>query len=164
LFILGLLYGGIAREAASLYEDVDALEDYLVRIGAADPADQYLALTASVSALMAAGYVIQSVLRARSEEAALRAEPMLATPVGRHRWLGSHLVMALGGSVVLLLAFGLGTGIARAISTGDAGELPRLIGAGLAYAPALWVFGGLAAALSSGSFPGRPPRRGESWP
>jgi ABC-2 type transport system permease protein len=146
-FLLGLLYGGIAQEAASLYEDIDALQDYLVRIGAADPADQYLALTASVSALMAAGYVIQSVLRARSEEAALRAEPMLATPVGRHRWLGSHLVMALGGSVVLLLAFGLGTGIARAISTGDAGELPRLIGAGVAYAPALWVFGGLAAAL-----------------
>jgi ABC-2 type transport system permease protein len=147
LLLLGFVYGGIAQEAASLYEDIDALEDYLVRIGAADPADQYLALTASVSALMAAGYVIQSVLRARTEEAALRAEPVLATPVGRHHWLGSHLVMALGGSVVLLLAFGLGTGIARAISTGDAGELPRLIGAGLAYAPALWVFGGLAAAL-----------------
>jgi ABC-2 type transport system permease protein len=72
---------------------------------------------------------------------------VLATGVSRRRWLGSHLVMALGGSVVLLLAFGLGAGIARAISVGDAGELPRLIGAALAYAPALWVFGGVAAAL-----------------
>ena len=147
LLALGLLYGGIAQEASTLYEEIEALEDYLVRIGAADAADQYLALTASISALMTAGYVIQSVLRARSEEAALRAEPVLATPVDRRRWLGSYLAMSLGGSVVLLLAFGIGTGIARAISTGDVGELPRLTGAALAYAPALWVFGGVAAAL-----------------
>jgi ABC-2 type transport system permease protein len=147
LFLLGLLYGAIAQEAATLYEDNEALEDFLVRVGAADPADQYLALTASISALMVAGYAIQSALRARGEESALRAEPVLATPVDRRRWLGSHLAMALGGSVVLLFAFGLGTGIARSASTGDAGELPRLIGAALAYAPALWVFCGVAAAL-----------------
>jgi ABC-2 type transport system permease protein len=60
--------------------------------------------------------------------------------------------MALGGSLVLLLMLGLGAGIARAISVGDAGELPRLIGAALAYAPALWVFAGLAAMLF-GLFP-----------
>jgi len=147
LFLLGLVYGQAAQEAAKLYEDIDAIKDYLVRIGAADPADQYLALTASISALIAVGYVIQSALRARSEETALRAETVLATPVGRRRWLGSHLVMALGGGTVLLLAYGFGTGIARAISVGDAGELPRLMGAALAYAPALWVFGGLVAAL-----------------
>jgi ABC-2 type transport system permease protein len=147
LFLLGLVYGGAAQEAAGLYEDIDALKDYLVRIGAADPADQYLALTASISALIAVAYVIQSALRARSEESALLAEPVLATPVSRRAWLGSHLMMALGGSVVLLLAFGLGTGIARAIGVGDVGELPRLMSAALAYAPALWVFGGLATAL-----------------
>jgi hypothetical protein len=40
-----------------------------------------------------------------------------------------------------------GTGIARAISVGDGGELPQLMGAAVAYAPALWVFGGVAGAL-----------------
>jgi ABC-2 type transport system permease protein len=147
LFLLGAVYGGIAQEAGSLYEDIESLQDYLTRIGAADPADQYLALTMFISALITVGYAIQSVLRLRSEESALRAEPVLATEVSRRQWAVSHLTMALGGSAVLLLALGAGTGIARAVSVGDAGELPRVIGAALAYAPALWVFVGLAAAL-----------------
>jgi ABC-2 type transport system permease protein len=152
MFLLGLLYGGIAREGGELYEELEALDEYLARLGVADPADQYLALTLFVSALIATGYTIQSTLRLRSEETALRAEPVLATTVDRRAWAGSHLAMALGGSLVLLLMLGLGAGIARAISVGDAGELPRLIGAALAYAPALWVFAGLAAMLF-GLFP-----------
>jgi ABC-2 type transport system permease protein len=152
LFFLGLLYGGIARDAGKLYEDLDALEEYLARLGVADPADQYIALTLFVSALIATGYAIQSTLRMRGEETALRAEPVLATPVGRRAWAGSHLAMAVGGSFVLLLVLGLGTGVGRAMSIGDAGELPRLIGASLAYAPALWVFVGVAVVLF-GLFP-----------
>jgi ABC-2 type transport system permease protein len=147
LFLLGLVYGGIAEEAGELYEDLDALQDYLARIGAAAATDQYLALTLFISAMIAVGYAIQSALRLRTEESALRADPILASPVGRWRWAGSHLAVALGGSVVLLLAVGAGTGVTRAIAAEDAGQLPRLIGAALAYAPALWVFAGLAAAL-----------------
>jgi ABC-2 type transport system permease protein len=55
--------------------------------------------------------------------------------------------VALGGSAMLLFLTGAGTGIARAISAEDAGQLPRLIGAALAYVPALWVFASLAIAL-----------------
>ena len=73
LFLLGLVYGSIADRAASLYEDISSLDDYLARIGAADPADQYLAITLSISAVIAVGYAVQSTLRARSEEAKHRA-------------------------------------------------------------------------------------------
>jgi ABC-2 type transport system permease protein len=147
LFLLGLLYGSFAERAGDLYRDVSALDDYLARIGAADPADQYLALTLFVSALIAAGFAVQSVLRLRGEELATRADTVLATPVSRARWVASHLVPALGGSVALLAAYGFGAGTSRAISTGDATQLPRLLGAALAYVPALWVFAGLATAL-----------------
>jgi ABC-2 type transport system permease protein len=147
LFLLGLVYGGIAQQAGSLYRDVASLQDYLERIGVADPVDQFLAMSTFISAMIAVGFAIQSALRLRSEEAAQRAEPLLATPVARARWLRSHLVIALIGSTALLLALGLGYGIARAIGAGDGGEIPRLVGASLAYAPALWVFVGVAAAL-----------------
>jgi ABC-2 type transport system permease protein len=43
LFLVGVLYGGIAKEAGRLYEDIDALQDYLTRMGAADPVAQFLA-------------------------------------------------------------------------------------------------------------------------
>lgn len=147
LFLVGLLYGGIAKEAGELYEDVDTLDDYLSRIGAADAGDQYLALTLFISVLLAAGYGIQSAMRLRREETDQRAEPVLATPTSRVSWAASHLGMALAGSVALLVMLGLGAGIARAISTGDAEQVPRLLAAALAYAPVLWVFVGLTAAL-----------------
>jgi ABC-2 type transport system permease protein len=147
LFLLGLVYGAIAGDAGRLYEDIDALRDYLARIGAADPADQYLALTMFVSALIAVGFAVQSATRVRAEESAQRAEPVLATRVGRDRWAWSHLAVAVGGSTAILLVFGLGVGITRSLGADDAAELPRLIGASLAYAPALWVFVGLVAAL-----------------
>jgi ABC-2 type transport system permease protein len=147
LFVLGLLYGGIAKEASTLYEDVDALKEYLARVGAADPADQFLAVSVFISVLIAVGFAIQSALRLRTEEAAMRGEPVLATPVGRTSWAWSHLAIALGGSAAMMLALGLGFGISRSIGAGDVGELPRLVGAALAYTPALWVFVGVGVAL-----------------
>jgi ABC-2 type transport system permease protein len=147
MFLLGLFYGAIAQDAGALYEDVDALQDYASRVGAADPVDQFLALSTFISALIAVGFAIQSVLRLRTEESAQRAEPVLATRASRDRFMWSHLGIALVGSTALLLVLGLGFGISAAISSDDAWELPRMIAASVAYAPALWVFVGLAGAL-----------------
>ncbi|CAM5715606.1 hypothetical protein SHIRM173S_07680 [Streptomyces hirsutus] len=88
-----------------------------------------------------------AALRPRSEETAGRAEPLLATGLSRARWVGGHLAVAMGGGTVVLLLAGLGFGIAGAASTGDAGLLPDLVGAALAYAPALWVTVGVAVVL-----------------
>ena len=60
--------------------------------------DAYLATIFSIQALLAAAYAVSSVLRARTEEAAGRAEPVLATATGRTAWLGSHVTVALLGS------------------------------------------------------------------
>jgi ABC-2 type transport system permease protein len=147
VFLFGLVYGSIAQDAASFYEDVDALKDYVARVGAAAPIEQFLALATFIIALVAVGFAIQSALRLRTEESEHRAEPILATRVGRSPWMWSHLTIALVGSVAMLLASGIGFGAMTAIQTGDAEALPRLVAASLAYAPALWVFVGVAAAL-----------------
>ena len=100
-------------------------------------------------ALVAAGYVIQAVLRIRSEEAALRAESVLATSVSRWRWAGAHLVIAALGTVAIMLAMGLGLGLVHGLRSGDlGGQLPKLLEASLAQVPAAWVLGGLAFALT----------------
>ena len=98
-------------------------------------------------ALIATGYALQSALRLRGEETGLRAEPVLATPVSRRHWVASHLAVALVGSVAVLAAVGLGVGFTYGIVSKDLGQVPRLVGAALAYTPALWLLVGLAAAL-----------------
>jgi ABC-2 type transport system permease protein len=98
-------------------------------------------------AFAAAGYTVSATLRLRSEETALRSEPLLATGVRRLEWAASHHVFAFGGSALVVLVAGLTAGLAVATSTGDAGELFRLGGAALAQLPAVWVLTGLALAL-----------------
>ncbi|HSI81000.1 MAG TPA: ABC transporter permease [Solirubrobacterales bacterium] len=147
LFAFAILYGSLAEQASTLYEDLDSLDEYLARIGAADPVDQFLALTIFWSALIATAYVIQSTTRLRAEEAATRAEPLLATPTSRWRWLASHTAIAIGGGLAVLVAIGLGFGASRAVGAGDLGELPRALAAALVYAPATWAFAGATLAL-----------------
>lgn len=96
---------------------------------------------------MACVYVVMAALRPRSEENAGRAEPLLSTGLTRTRWAGSHLAVAMAGGTVLLLLAGLGIGVAGAASAGDSGLFLELVGAALAYAPALWVTVGVAAVL-----------------
>lgn len=152
LLALGAVYGSIADQAASLSEDVSALKDYYQRVGQGGAVQQYVSFTLFFCAVIATGFVIQAATRLRAEEAASRAEPVLVTAVSRVRWMASHLIVALAGGVVVLLATGLGMGVAYAISAGDAGQLPSVLGSALTYAPALWIFGGLAALLF-GLFP-----------
>jgi ABC-2 type transport system permease protein len=53
----------------------------------------------------------------------------------------------MAGTVVVVGATGLGTGVADAINSNDAGRLPELLGSSLAFVPAVWVLVGAAVAL-----------------
>ena len=77
----------------------------------------------------------------------MHAEYVLATAVSRNRWLTGHLAVALGGSVVLMAAAGLGAGVPYAAETGNAGQIATLLGAALAHVPAIWLLAGVATAL-----------------
>ncbi|MGI3201529.1 hypothetical protein ACRJ4W_30190 [Streptomyces sp. GLT-R25] len=147
MFLTGVAYGWVADDVEDLVGDNDAVRDVIAQYGGVSLTDSYLARSILTLALIGTGYAIQSVLRLRGEETALRAEPVLATPVPRHRWVASHLAVALGGSVIVLAAGGLGTGLTYGIIGHDLGQVPRLLGAALVYVPALWLLVGFATAL-----------------
>ncbi|MFI9641224.1 ABC transporter permease [Micromonospora sp. NPDC051925] len=147
--LLGLILGGAAEAAGRSVAGNATLEQVMARLGGASGlAEAYLGATLSVAGLAATGYGIQAALRMRSEEAAGRVEPLLATGVPRSVWLASHLVFALVGPVVVLAVIGLATGLTYGLSVDDVpGQLPRMLGAGLAQVPAAWVLAGLAVLL-----------------
>ena len=122
------------------------IED-LLGSGAGDIVDQYFAVSMLTMALIGAGFGIQVALRMRGEETSGRLEPLLATALSRARWTGAYVAVAMGGSMLVLAANGLGAGIADAINGDDAGQLPRLLLAGVVPAPAVWVVVGAAVAL-----------------
>jgi ABC-2 type transport system permease protein len=103
--------------------------------------DAFLASMVGMLGLIAALYVVASVLRLNGEESSGRAEPLLACTVSRLRWAAGHLTIAFGGSalIMLLAAAGFAVGYGR--------EVGPIVGACLVQLPAVWVIGGLTLAL-----------------
>ncbi|RPI22545.1 MAG: ABC transporter permease, partial [Actinobacteria bacterium] len=139
--VLGVIYGSVAEGVGGLLEDSPDLQEIFARLGGTRVIiDAYLAGIVSVLALIVAAYGIQAASRPRSEEDALRAEPVLATAVPRTAWLASHLIFAFAAPALALLTGGLTMGLAYGAVAGDVvGETPRLLGAALAQLPAVWV-------------------------
>jgi ABC-2 type transport system permease protein len=147
ILLTGVAYGSIADSINDFVKDNKALTDIIAARGGASLADSYLAMSFRVLALVGAGFAIQSALRLRSEETALHAEQILATPVSRRRWASGHLVVAFTGSLVVMMVAGLSVGISDAAVTGDVAVVRTAFGAALAYTPAVWVLVGLTVAL-----------------
>ncbi|MFF1420679.1 ABC transporter permease [Streptomyces sp. NPDC058280] len=140
--LAGIVFGGITEGAADLVGGNQQTREIIERMGGRQGlTDAFLAAMVGVLAMVAALYVVASVLRLYGEETGGRAEPVLAGGVGRLRWAAGHLMIAFGGGalVVLLGGVGLAIGYGRA--------LPAILGAALVQLPAIWVLGALAVAL-----------------
>lgn len=147
VLLLGVVYGSLAESIDDFVSDNEILRDLMAALGEAPLIDSYLATSLLTVALLSAGPGLQVAQRLRSEEVALRAEAMLATPASRWRWVGSHLVVGVLSSAFAVVAGGAGVGIAYAATGGGARQVPRLLAASLAYVPAACVLTALAVAL-----------------
>lgn len=147
--VYGLVMGALGHGVGSLVGNSHTARELFTRLGGQSGLESaFLAAILGVMGLLAAVYSVMAALRLRTEETAQRAEPVLASAVGRTRWALSHLAFAVAGPVVLMALCGLGIGIAYGASTADlGGQVPRLLGSALAQLPAIWVLAGLAAVL-----------------
>jgi ABC-2 type transport system permease protein len=148
MFVTGLVYGFVAESVTDLIDDIPGAADLLERLGGAQIlVDAFVAATMGILALIVSVYTLSAVLRLRTEETSVRAEPVLATRVRRPAWLASHLVIAVVGTAWLMAVAGAGEGLAHGLRIGDLGQGPRLAAAALAQVPAVMVLVGIAVAL-----------------
>ncbi|MEO6414016.1 MAG: polyketide antibiotic transporter [Pedococcus sp.] len=136
--VVGLAVGNIAKSVDQIASSPD-VEEMLRKMsgGQGTLLDVFFGTELRFLAIGVAGFGIATALRLRSEESAGRAEIVLATPVSRWQWLGSHALIAALGSVWLLVVVGVGAGLsAGAVSSTGVGDL---LPAALATAPAVWV-------------------------
>ncbi|MEV6407710.1 ABC transporter permease [Streptomyces bobili] len=141
-FLAGAVYGGMAEGAADLVGDNERAREIFQRMGGQSAiTDAFLAAMIGMLGLVAALYIVASVLRPHGEETSGRAEPVLANAVGRLRWAAGHLVIAFGGAALIMLLAGAGFAVGHGEETG-----PILAGC-LVQLPAVWVVGGLAVLL-----------------
>jgi ABC-2 type transport system permease protein len=145
----GLLAGGVAQTTADLVTGNRQLADVMERLGGrATAGEMFLASILSIGGLVAAGYAISAALRMRAEEAGLRLEQVLATPVSRARWVAGHLTFALLGPAAVLAAGGVAAGLLYGLDVGDVGhQVPRVLGGALVQLPAVWVLAAVTMAV-----------------
>ncbi|MFF0161716.1 ABC transporter permease [Streptomyces sp. NPDC005263] len=141
-FLAGLVYGGMTEGAADLVGDNDNARQIIERMGGqAGLTDAFLSAMVGMLGLVAALYVVASVLRLHGEETSGRAEPVLANAVGRLRWAAGHLVIAFGGAALIMLLAGVG------FALGYGKEAGPILGACLVQVAGVWVVGGVAVLL-----------------
>lgn len=142
--ILGAFYGAITDEAEQMVADNPELEDFFAQAGVGSITDSFLATAALMIGLLATGYATSAVLKLRTEETSGRVEPLLATPTPRVRWASSHLLVAAGGLLLVLLGGGLGVGVGAAVVTDDPSRVAQMMGSVLIVGPAVAAVAALA--------------------
>ncbi|MEU1406362.1 ABC transporter permease [Streptomyces sp. NPDC005728] len=141
-FLAGVVYGGLTDGAADLVRDNDNARKIFERMGGRSGlTDAFLASMVGMLGLIAALYIVASVLRLHGEETSGRAEPVLACAVGRLRWAASHLTIAFGGAALIMLLAGAG------FAVGYGKEVGPILGACLVQLPAVWLIGGVTVLL-----------------
>ncbi|TDO52325.1 ABC-2 type transport system permease protein [Kribbella sp. VKM Ac-2527] len=146
--LLGFLVGNIASNVDGFVSSESAKEMIQKLGGVQEITDAFLSTEMGVMGLLASAFGIQAALRLRSEETALRAEPLLATGITRTSWLASHVVMALSGTGILILAGGLGSGISSGAELGNMGrQVPPMLAAAAVQLPAIWIVTALVVLL-----------------
>ncbi|MFI9152370.1 ABC transporter permease [Streptomyces sp. NPDC053367] len=140
--VAGTVYGAMTEGAADLVGDNDRAREIFQRMGGQTAlTDAFLAAMAGFFGLVASLYTVAAVLRLHGEETSGRAEPLLAAPVGRLRWAAGHLVIAFGGSALIMLLAGTG------LALGHGRDTAAVLGACMVQLPAIWVVGGVAVLL-----------------
>jgi ABC-2 type transport system permease protein len=148
VFAMGAVFGSFAKDVGA-FSDSDRVRKVMAELGGTQNlADAYLATIIGLFGLLAGGYAVSVICRARAEESGGRAELALAGAVSRTRWLLSHLAPAAVGSAALLVVAGIGAGLGDGLRMDDVpGALGTLVGASLAQWPAVLVTAALAMLL-----------------
>ncbi|HEX5401016.1 MAG TPA: ABC transporter permease [Pseudonocardiaceae bacterium] len=149
LIAVSAVLGTVTQDMLSIVNTNSALTRIISQLGGqAGIANAFLSSVMTLVALLSAIFVVQAVLRLRSEEEALRAEPVLATGVGKVPFAAGHLLVAALGGALLLAISGVAVGLGYGLRTGDVGgQLAAMVGAALVQVPATWVLAGVAITL-----------------
>ncbi|QNN53776.1 ABC transporter permease [Nocardioides mesophilus] len=152
LLLFGMLFGSVSKEVQNMVADNPTLAQYFERTGG-NITDAYFSTALLLMGIASAGFAVGSALRLHTEEGAGRLEPVLAGAVTRTRAMLTPLLITVGGSALLVLAGGLGLGIADALVTGDTSSVLRLTGLALVHLPAVLVLAAVGVLLT-GWWPG----------
>jgi len=143
MFVLGYL----TKDVVTFVRDSPSIDEMVTKMfgfSMGDP-EGYVGLTFTVAAMVFGVYVGTHLISARDEEACGRADHLLVGGVGRARWLGARVVLAVGAMTGLALVSAVAVWMG-AIASGASISLVDTARGALNVVPVSLLYGGLAVA------------------
>jgi ABC-2 type transport system permease protein len=142
---MALVIGVVSKSVSSLGISKQ-LQTTLEKLGAGSVLTPkgYIGFSFSFFVLVACLFAVSQMGAARHEEEAERLETLLALPIGRQRWLGGRLALAMAGIAWICACAGV-LAWAGAVSQGVSLSLITMLEAAVNCLPAAVLFLGLAA-------------------
>jgi ABC-2 type transport system permease protein len=147
LFIAGASYGSVFGDIESFIGDNEMLQQIFLSNPDLDMTEQFAATLMIISAIIATVPSLSIILKLRTEEKKNRLESIYSKAISRSRLLINHLVLALFGSIALLVLFAIGMWAASSAVMSNPIPLINMLKNALVYLPAIWVMIGIATLL-----------------
>lgn len=131
-------------QMGEIFDSADGMRQTIEAIGGVGALiPSFMSAMISIACLMVFGYAIHALGRLRSEESSGSLESVLATKLSRLKWIGQHLAIILGGSVVMLMVVGLLLSVMTNAFSDYRADIGEYVLAALSYAPVLLAFVGI---------------------
>lgn len=142
--LLATTLGGVVDQISG---QNPAVADVLTTIGGATGGLDEVVVTVffTLLGILAACCAVQTVVRARQEEARRTAEAVLAAPVSRVRWLADFVIVGVGATLIVVVAAVLAGWLGVWVNGGDRALLRVVAVTGLGQALAASIFAVLTA-------------------
>ncbi|ALX49308.1 ABC transporter permease [Lentibacillus amyloliquefaciens] len=148
MILVGVSYGSVMGDLESFFESNEALRQvFSTDAGTSSFTMQFVSVLMFVMALIATLPAVMALLKLNGEEKQNRLDHLLGRAVSRTRLVSGYLTIAVINGVVMLFLAVAGLWVAGASVTEEPFEFGKIIGAGLAFYPALLVMIGLAVFL-----------------
>ncbi len=145
--IVGVGFGAAGKEFSNMFKDNPELSRVMGVTGTGDVIKYMFAFLLIYSGFIVSCYAIQTLLRLRAEENGT-LELLLATGVSRQKWMASHIVIAVIGSVIMVVSSGLLMAVTYGLATGDMNSsFSGIMKGALVQIPAILVIIGFVIAL-----------------
>jgi ABC-2 type transport system permease protein len=149
LCLYALLIGSVVHDIGGEIGNSATVAEIVSRLGGSDALENaFIAISFTFLGVASSALAISSTLRLHNEETAQRGETVLACAIGRIRWAASHLLFAVAGSAVAMLAAGVVAGVTYGVAADDiSGKLAAVLSAAAVQLPAIWLFAAVTVAL-----------------
>lgn len=150
--LIGASYGSVLGDLETFFESNELMAEMFASNAGFSMTDQFISIIMMVIAIIAAIPALLVMFKLKAEEKKNRNEHVLARAVSRNRQFGSYVLLALLISIVMVVIGGWMFGATGNAVMDEPIEISQLLGAAIAYVPALFVIIGLGA-LFVGVFP-----------